>query len=391
MKKTQKGILPLVLMVVLLFVITSCKKEEVNNDPGNINLTLPANSAMNVALNEKLSWQAVADPDGDNVTYDVYFGTDATPVTVTSAGQAGATYTPTLTANTTYYWKVVAKDPKGGTSQSAIWSFSTLNNSPGAVTLTAPADLETSVAFDATLSWQVVTDPDGDAVIYDVYFGTEVTPATVVSNGQEATTFTTVLEPGTTYYWKVVAIDENGGTSESAVWSFTSRLIQVGDFYEGGIVFYVDASGEHGLVCPKVDTNPVLPELHAGWGCNNGTDINGADGTAIGTGAQNTLDILAGCDMEGIAADMCATLTLNGYSDWFLPSIDELGAMKQNKEIINTYALAHGGTAFTNAYYYSSSESNSTYALAHGFYQINNMFLVGKSNFNYPFRAVRAF
>jgi hypothetical protein len=223
-----------------------------------------------------------------------------------------------------------------------------------------------------------------------VYFGTDASPQTIISADQEGTSYTPTLTPGTTYYWKIVAKDSHGGTSESAVWSFTA-IIQIGDFYEGGVVFYIDETGKHGLVCPIIDTSPVLPEVHGGWGCNNGTDLNGAEGTAIGTGKQNTLDIIAACPTEGIAADMCVKLTLNGYSDWFLPSIDELGEMKKNKEIINAYAVAHGGAAFTNAYYYSSSEKDSFYVLAHGFNSPNAMFMVGKSNLNYPFRAVRTF
>ena len=488
MKKTQKAILPLVSMALLFLVFSSCKKEEPNKDPGNIMLTSPANSAANVGLDQNLSWKAAIDPDGDAVLYDVFFGTDAIPITIKSADQAGTTYTPTLMANTTYYWKVaakdpnggksessiwsfttlnngpgtatltspvntgtditldalltwqavtdpdgdavvydvffgtvaspatvvstgqagntytpslsahttyywkvVAKDPNGGTSESSVWSFTTLNNSPGALTLTAPADEETSVSLDAVLLWQEVTDPDNDEVTYDVYFGTDILPSTIASSGQSVTSYSPTILPGTKYYWKVIAKDQYGGLSESDIWSFTAK-IQIGDFYEGGVVFYLDETGMHGLVCPIFDTNPVLPELHAGWSCNNSLDLDGADGTAIGTGAQNTLDILAACpNSEGIVADMCAKLTLNGYSDWFLPSLDELGEMKKNRDIINTYALAHGGTAFTQAYYYSSSESDYFYVYAHGFYSISAYFLVGKANLNYPFRAIRAF
>lgn len=486
MKKTQKGILSLVLIALLFPAINNCKKEEPNKEPGNISLTTPANNAQNVALSEKLSWQAVVDPDGDAVVYDVYFGTVATPATITSAGQAGTTYAPTLSANTayywkvaardpdggtsessiwsfttlnngpgatilsapanamqnvtldalltwqavtdpdgdavtydvyfgtenipvtivstnqagntytpslsahtTYYWKVVAKDPNGGTSQSATWSFSTLNNSPGAVTLTSPADMESGVVLDAKLTWQAAADPDGDVVTYDVYFGTDAIPSTVAGSAQSATEFSPALSIGATYYWKVVAKDPYGGLSESAIWSFTAK-IQIGDFYEGGVVFYLDETGRHGFVCPIFDTSPVLPALHSGWGCSH-IDLNGAAGTAIGTGAQNTLDILAGCATEGTAADMCAKLNLNGYSDWFLPSLDELGEMRKNRDIINTYALANGGTAFTQAYYYSSSEIDYFYVYALGFYTYGSSFMVGKQNLNYPFRAIRAF
>ena len=118
----------------------------------------------------------------------------------------------------------------------------------------------------------------------------------------------------------------------------------------GGIVFYLapnnttDLNGDGiydiGLECAPLDQGFVP------WGCF-GTNINGADGTSIGTGAQNTLEILLGCSDSGIAADICANLILGGYSDWFLPSKDELNQMYLNKSLI-------GG--FANAFYWSSSE-----------------------------------
>jgi hypothetical protein len=65
-------------------------------------------------------------------------------------------------------------------------------------------------------------------------------------------------------------------------------------------------------------------------------------------GNQNTLDIVAGCSTAGIAARLCNDLILNGYSDWYLPSKDELNRLLQNKNAI-------GGFAY--GFYYSSSET----------------------------------
>jgi len=119
----------------------------------------------------------------------------------------------------------------------------------------------------------------------------------------------------------------------------------------------------------------------AEWGCD-GTSISGADGTAVGTGEQNTIDIEAGCTTIGTAADKCANLSLGGYSDWFLPSKGELNLMYEN-----LYLEGVGG--FVADYYWSSSELTAILAWSQGFSD-------GCQNFNYKDysyrgRAVRAF
>ncbi|MFT7345734.1 MAG: hypothetical protein ACI9CP_000175, partial [Cryomorphaceae bacterium] len=129
----------------------------------------------------------------------------------------------------------------------------------------------------------------------------------------------------------------------------------IGDTYQGGIVFYLDGNGG-GLISALTDQSTGVE-----WGCS-GTLISGADGTAIGTGAQNTIDIQAGCTTSGIAADICANLTLGGYSDWFLPSKDELNLMWTNLADSDGDGFIAGPTDpnnigdFANTYYWSSTE-----------------------------------
>ncbi|MCP3906593.1 MAG: DUF1566 domain-containing protein, partial [Oceanicoccus sp.] len=131
-----------------------------------------------------------------------------------------------------------------------------------------------------------------------------------------------------------------------------TSALAIGDFYQGGVVFYLDGSGGV-LVCAVSDQDGGSGTP---WGCP-GTPISGADGTAIGTGAQNTIDILAGCSTVGIAAYICDTLTLNDYTDWFLPSKDELYEMYLNKAAIDATAIINGGVALKkNENYWSSSE-----------------------------------
>ncbi len=85
-------------------------------------LMAPANGGWSF-IDGVLSWSSTLG-GADAADYDVYFGSSATPPLVSSA-QTGTSYTPTLAAGTTYYWKVVANNEIGTSPASATWSFKT--------------------------------------------------------------------------------------------------------------------------------------------------------------------------------------------------------------------------------------------------------------------------
>jgi len=60
-------------------------------------------------------------------------------------------------------------------------------------------------------------------VTYDVYFGKDALPGTPVSAGQTATTYDPgILEGHSTYHWKVVVKDDQGGVTSGPEWTFTT-------------------------------------------------------------------------------------------------------------------------------------------------------------------------
>lgn len=145
--------------------------------------------------------------------------------------------------------------------------------------------------------------------------------------------------------------------STSTVSLFAKWSILRGTGPAGGLVFYDKGSYSNGW--RYTEAAPYNQSGGVEWGCN-GILISGADGTAIGTGEQNTSDIEFRCLTPGTPADLSSNLIINGYDDWFLPSKDELHKMYDQLKTFNV-----GG--FSSDYYWSSTENGPTSAWAEGF------------------------
>jgi len=147
--RTKKGIyfksmfLPFTLAVFLL-VVVGCKEDDPpvveDNPPNAPSLLSPANNSDDVdpAMPVVLSWEEAdpVHPDDLAVAYYVYFDTDTSSWTGTSAG-TGTSYTPSgVTGLSQFFWKVEARDVNNKVATSETWSFTTLNMSEDKATIT---------------------------------------------------------------------------------------------------------------------------------------------------------------------------------------------------------------------------------------------------------------
>jgi hypothetical protein len=173
----------------------------------------------------------------------------------------------------------------------------------------------------------------------------------------------------------------------------TITTYSVGDFAQGGIVFWVDETGQHGLVCAKSDQSSGIR-----WYA--GTDGNTqAKGDGLYSGEANTAIIIAaqvaiGDDGSIYAARICNELQITEggtiYGDWYLPSKYELDLMYDGKATIDATALANGGFGFSAGYYWSSTEYDYNDAWSQNF-GIDDQYFFNKNNPVYDVRSVRAF
>jgi len=176
----------------------------------------------------------------------------------------------------------------------------------------------------------------------------------------------------------------------------SERRHRVGERHGGGVVFHVDDTGRHGLICSLVDIGGEGQRWSKVWRKEQ-------DGFAAFTelaksekdGKANTALIVQRGheDIARLCADYVnADFGTGIHDDWYLPSIEELKLLYQAKSVVNRSLQAdetHSGTPLQDKYYWSSTEANAGAAAAYTFF-LGDISRPHKSYY-YWVRAIRSF
>jgi hypothetical protein len=306
-----------------------------------------------------------------------------------SSGTGTGTYTIGLTGlsiATNYFVRAFATNT-AGTAYGPEVQFATPNTATVASTITSTITSSTAILGGVLSSTGGATTTIGIMYSTDSEFGTST--STIINSNAVAGTYTTTisgLSAVTTYHAKAYATNTAGTTYGPTIsFSTAAAPVVLGSSYGGGKVFYIFQPSDQGYVAGE--THGLIAatvEQSTGIRWNNGSDITtGATGTAIGTGLSNTNAIIAsqGETATSYAAGLARAYTGGGYTDWYLPSKDELNKLYLNKTAI-------GG--FADDYYWSSTETGVSTVCSQNFTNGFQGCIFGKTNTEYV-RAIRAF
>ncbi|MBI88843.1 MAG: hypothetical protein CMG60_02045 [Candidatus Marinimicrobia bacterium] len=293
---------------------------ELNDAPTEFELLTPNDEAELTTLTPYFDWTASSDEDeGDTIRYTIYLdtpdpGVEAIHVDTSTFYQL----TYGLDDNTTYYWKVVASDLAGATAENAggyhSFSINLENDLPGDFSLLSPDSGAMVTDLATTLHWEIPIDPDDrrrSIVSYHVYLDTadldDVDPVTVSTNSYDVPG----LVEDEMYYWKVVAEDDDGGTSESGTWTFWTNSVN-------------DIPGEFTLITPGQDENTgLLPTFS--WNPSSDSDMNDEVSYTLSYGSD-PLEMVE----IGVGSDLAHTPSADLMDDteyvWQVTATDQSGA-----------------------------------------------------------------
>lgn len=347
----------------------------------------------------------------------------ASPQTICSGSSNSITLTTTSSDAISYTWTVVQNGVTGATSGSGNIISQVITNS-GFINGTAVYTITPTEAISGCVGApiQVITTVKPVPNVMAA-----PTSQTITSGGSTSISLSSIVV-GTTFTWTAVNSGTTGaisGTGNSitqvingagtATYTITPTAngctgtpanviitveevcdLNVGDDYAGGTIIYLDGTGCHGIVASKHDilTTPPADTPYPGmtrWMASG--SVSASTSTAMFTGLTNTNAIYA---EEGVtpqyAAKLCKDYAEGGFTDWYLPSKDELALVFSLRDTIGNFLEIDASTA--RAHYWSSSKATSSTAWVCQFYDSGSftagMFITQDGNTSGDSSRVRA-
>ncbi|MBN2406365.1 MAG: gliding motility-associated C-terminal domain-containing protein [Elusimicrobia bacterium] len=214
--------------------VWSIHVDTANQRPSVFSLVSPTDTVTVVVTTPTFTWTVSTDADvNDTVTYDLEYADDSGFLTGhnTIPGISTDNYhlAGGLADDGTYYWKVTAKDGSGGQRVSAVWSFNIdYNDFPGVFDLVSPGNNADNVGLTPEFNWGDSVDPDiGDVITYTIWCSTrqdfDASALITKSVDVSSCTLDSGLLDNSTYWWKVVAVDQESrsrwSTSQYKFWT----------------------------------------------------------------------------------------------------------------------------------------------------------------------------
>lgn len=244
-----------------------------NSPPNNPSNPSPGNGVTDVSIEPLLSWDG-GDPDGDDVTYDVYFDTGSPPTSKQASNQSATSFDPgSLSNDVTYYWRVVAWDELGEKQTGSIWSFTTIESDDEPPVISDEL-VSMSSPIDSSIGWENVTCVVSDNSAVDSVYVNITKPDGTRTNVSmsEATDgsfyYNTTFSQFGRYDFFVFAIDTNSNTNSSETDTFT--VFANWDVNNDGTCNNLDlvaisnqygSSGENGWIREDIDNNGFIQVL----------------------------------------------------------------------------------------------------------------------------------
>jgi hypothetical protein len=346
--------------------------------------TTGTNKAENSGAGQTIYTIAATANDGGTIASYTIAGTDvdAGLLSVNAGGVVTLTADPDYETKPSYSFTVTASDA-AGTSAATTVTFAITNVDEVVPTITSGATgtnkAENSGAGQ-TIYIITADANDGGTIASYAISGTDAALLSVNAGGVVTLTADPDYETKNSYSFTVTATDA-AGTSNATTVTFSITdvneiVVEVGDSYEGGIVFYLapsptdldgDGVNDTGLIYAYSNYTTTKPWNAGGW-CGGCASISTS--TAIGTGATNTTNIINEYSNSGTAsaAGFARAYNGGGFNDWFLPSTLEQDALVSY--FIEKYPASGGWSdwgGIRSNNYWSSSQHNGNKAKQRSF------------------------